>query len=194
MAPEPIPQVPRKALYPIDRLTQHLAGWGIFLDCASKRQRLRRCGEEEVEGSRTLYPKVPSSALCSRASAKQRTAPDTVAAGPWGPAPLYLQRLLRAAVVPPRRGNGTARWGSGGSLDGSGALQSSPLSFPSPPVKRPGQGARQYKRYLHGHGHGHDRELSRRDKTLTGACQCGQGNAGSLSLLGRCPISPNSNW
>lgn len=74
-----------------DRLTQHLAGWGMFLDCASKRQRLRRCGES------SFSLRVPASTLqrpCSRASAnKQRAqgaALDTAAVGPLASASLYL--------------------------------------------------------------------------------------------------------
>lgn len=110
-----------------DRLTQHLAGWGIFLDCASKRH---RCGESwkfNAIHACMLLRRVPTSTpqrLCYRASAKQRAhraAPDTATASLLDLAFLYLQHLLLAAAVPPRRGNGTARGGFCGSTGGSEA-------------------------------------------------------------------------
>jgi hypothetical protein len=46
-----------------DRLTQHLAGWGIFLDCASKRQRLRSMRRgSKVQCRCGVYLQVPYSA------------------------------------------------------------------------------------------------------------------------------------
>lgn len=73
-----------------------------------------------LAASTSKYPQRP----CSRASAKQRAqlaASDTAAAGPLKLASLYLQRLLLATVVPPRRGNGTARRSPCGSLGESDA-------------------------------------------------------------------------